>query len=72
LEFNVICGIYFFNNNIINQTILFTSFGLDSATNKVITVKASGVIFSLNSKPTLCKNHIKVNAPVLLFPSVKG
>jgi hypothetical protein len=48
------------------------SFGLDSATSSVKTVRASGVIFSLNSNHVFCKNQINENAPVLLFQSLKG
>ena len=64
--------IYHFNNNPTKFTILSLSFGSLIAINKVIAVKASGVILSLNLNPTLFKNQIKENAPLLLFPSKNG
>jgi len=52
--------------------ILSLSFGFDSAINRARAVSHPGVIASLKSKSALLKNQIKLNAHVLLFPSVNG
>jgi hypothetical protein len=55
-----------------SPTILSLSFGLLSATKRVIAVSASGVMVFSNLNPTLERNHKNENAQVLLFPSVNG
>ena len=52
--------------------ILFLSVGLDSAIKIVSVVNVSGLILSLKLYLAFCKSQIKLKAPLLLLPSLKG